>query len=361
MSNSIGYRPFWNNGFLELIAVLLLTSLLLLPELFSIYRTNAFDTIPRDPYDAYLLHLAGMEHGFLPGSPFTYRILSVAPALLPLHLFEAPLLTQIENANPVWLNAVFANAVVSYASIVALSVLVYWVARNRLRASLASSLLGLMLVPLLFQFTGTYLTDPFVILYLFVTFLCMERFGVWLLLLGVGIAVNEKIPLIIAMHATLTLFCVRTKKTWATALWALLSCVAYLCVRSVLNFPGYENQTDVSTFWGGLLNSMHLSFSPKGAVRNLLPIAVVLLLALPLCFGKRNRRVRSFPMLPVHTLMIPLLTAVALCTDVQLNVGRNVMHLFPLFLPAWIAWIESLHSPSGTSVEMKQGSQLQER
>lgn len=350
MSNMIESSPYRNNGFLELMLVLLLTSLLLLPELFSIYRTNAFDTIPRDPYDAYLLHLAGKEQGFLPGSPFTYRILSVVPALLPLYLLDAPVLTQIENANPIWLDAVFANAVVSYASILALSVLVYGVARFRMRASLTSSVIGLLLVPLLFQFTGTYLTDPFVILYLFVTFLCLERFWLWLLLLGVGIAVNEKIPLIIAMHATLMLLCVRTNKTLAVALCALLACVAYLYVRSVLNFPGYENQTDVSTFLGGLLNSLQLSLSLKGAVRNLLPIVIVLLLALPLWFGKPNCMSRCFPMLPVHVLLIPSLTAVAFCTDVQLNVGRNVMHLFPLFLPPFISWLDTLKPPGGGSL-----------
>lgn len=88
-------------------------AILLIPNLFGIYRINAFNTIPRDPYEPYLLYLAGNDLGFLPGSPFVYRVFSILPALIPYYLFPAPVYTLLQDVNPYWLRAIFANALLS--------------------------------------------------------------------------------------------------------------------------------------------------------------------------------------------------------------------------------------------------------
>jgi hypothetical protein len=326
-------------GLFEVGLILGFAAILLIPELFVIYRVNAFDTIPRDPYEPYLLFLAGSDDGFLPGSPFTYRILSVVPALIPLSLVDAPLFSNIQNPQQIWLNAVFANAVVSYASIVVLSVVVYGVLRWRLGCAPLTALCGLLMVPVLSGFTATYMTDPFVILYLFVAFLLMDRFWVWLLMLVIGVGVNEKIPLIFALYSMLSLLQVRTRKTFMAFICACLACGLYLLVRSLLNFPGYENQTDIASFFDGFLNTFQMTLSFKGVIQNLLPIFILLVMALPL--GLEAAKTQSYPLMPVHVLLIPGLAMVAFCTDVQWNVGRNVMHLFPLFLVPLLHWMES--------------------
>ncbi|MCG8525493.1 MAG: hypothetical protein MI748_03865 [Opitutales bacterium] len=313
-------------------------TILLLPLLFETYRTNAFDTVPRDPYEPYLLYLAGEEQGFLPGSPFAYRILSIVPALVPFKLIDAPVLSQIESPNQIWLNAVFANAVISYLSVVSLSSIMYLIVRDRMGCSMMTAISSALAVPILHGFTGVYLTDPFVILYLFVTFAALKRFWIWIPMIIVGVGVNEKIPLIFAIYSLLTLIHLRNKKTYLTFACSFAACIIYVLIRHMLNFPGYENQTDVTTFLAGFWNSFEMSLSAKGIMRNFIPIMIMLVIAGTAVLAKEKNQ--EHPILPSHVFLVVALAFVSFATDVQMNVGRNVMHLFPLFLPQFFRWCE---------------------
>lgn len=224
---------------------------------------------------------------------------------------------------------------------VLLSSLIFRHVRIKYQTSLSTAFCGALLVPFLYQFTAPYMTDPFVILYLFLLVQISERSAfLWLPTLFIGIGVNEKIPLIFAILSFLTLVQTRNRKTISHAAFSFLACLTYLGIRKALDFPGYENQTNPFTFIEGFSHSLQLCFTPKGVIRNFLPVGIMLLLALPDVFTNDEISDELKPP-PLLFLSVIGMTLITLATDVQLNVGRNVMHLFPIFLPYFVIFCYS--------------------
>jgi len=325
------------------VVVLLLSGLMSLPALFDSYRKNAFDTIPRDPYEAYLLHLDGDTSGFLPGSPFTYRVFSILPGYLIYNILpQAPDLELLKNDHPHWHKALFAISLSNYLAITLLAWLVFRLMYIQLSAGIGYSLLSSFSVMAFMRYTADYMVDPVVILYLFSLFYFYRNFVLWALLLIIGVGVNEKIPLIFALYTMATLVHTRSRSNYLRFGLSVFACLIYLYVR-VIAFPmeGYENQVDPGSYWAGFLNTLCLTISLKGLYLILLPIGIMLLFCWPLFKGAKDiNSALPYPLMPSHIGVIVAIALVAYLTNVEYNVGRNVMHLFPIYLPPFILYLK---------------------
>ncbi len=325
------------------VIIIAIIALLGLPELFDSYRQNAFNTIPKDPYEFYMLHLEGDPNGFLPGSPFTYRVFSIIPAYAIYKILPfAPIFTHLEGHSPNYLEALFAISISNYIATLALAWLVFHLLYNRLKVRLSSACIAALSVLLLMGYTAYYMVDPIVILYLFCCFYYYQKAILWTFLLLIGVGVNEKIPLIFALYTTASLLYNRNIGDWVRFGISVFACLLYLWIR-VYAFPmaGYENQVNLASYWGGFLNTLALTLSFKGMYQIILPILITILLAWPLFTGKSSTG-KEFPysLKTAHIGIIFAMILIAYVTNVEYNVGRNVMHLFPVFLPGFIYYLD---------------------
>jgi hypothetical protein len=109
----------------------LLLVLMTIPRFFDVFRTMAFNTVPRDDYAPYLLHFIGEKPDFTVYSPYGYRIFSFLMAfpfykLLPVYRF-----TNLPALDESYLRATQALAMTSYLAILAACLTIFLTAKNR--------------------------------------------------------------------------------------------------------------------------------------------------------------------------------------------------------------------------------------
>jgi hypothetical protein len=328
------------------LTVLLILALLASVQIFfEIYREAAFNTLPRDDYASFLLYLVG-QGGSFPGSPYAYRVLSVLAAIpffytLPLYRFS-----NLGAVDPLYLRATEALAMVSYLSILLTALIVYLIARKRLAASSLAALLAALVVPLLSYSISRPGIDPLAVLWVALLVYLYPRPGWFAALVLVSAFVNEKIPFIFAVVMLARWIWLRgvkrqpiSRTLWVEGAASLLALAVYFIARAILKYPGFENQADLRQFAPQILASLTYIFSLKGLVLNLLPIAILFILAGLAVWGKEPRLDGQF--FPSDGLCALALLILALGTDLQFTIGRVVMFAYPLYLPVAARLLDS--------------------
>lgn len=102
-------------------------------------------------------------------------------------------------------------------------------------------------------------------------------------------------------------------------------------MKKILNFPGYEYQTDPSLFLERLAISLPFIFSVKGFYMNILPLAVLTGLSIYL----QKREIYTSKQILLHPAIsyLPILFFIIgmhACSDY--GIGRAAMHTLPLFI-----------------------------
>jgi hypothetical protein len=320
------------------ILLLALAFLISLPLFFEIYREAAFNSVPRDDYASFLQALVG-RGGSFPGSPYAYRILSVLVAVpffyvLPLYPF-----TNLTAVDPIYLQAVEALAMVSYLSILLTAMLIFLIARRKFHASLLSSALVALAVPILSYSISRPGIDPLAVLWIALLVYAFRRPRLFIGLVLISSFVNEKIPI---------LFCVVTVSRWiwlrlaikkpasgalrAETAASALALLIYFVARGIFQLPGFENQANIGQFFPQILASAEYFGSLKGVVLNLAPVVIVFALILLSVQGESRGDEGQF--YPADAIGALALLVLGLGTDLQFTVGRIVMFAYPLYLPA---------------------------
>jgi hypothetical protein len=315
------------------------------PMFFSIYRDMAFDTSPHDDYAAALLAMTG-ELGAPPkrqltvlgGAPIGYRLLSVAPALPLYRVLPYYPFSNLPDPDEHYLRAVAALALVSYVCILLTVLVIYLIARRRLRANPAASLLTAVLSFGLFRSMGIGGIGIDALAVLVISALCywINRPAIVVPLIILTALINDKIPIIFgALFGTRFVASVvadraRGFRYWPQLLATLVSVLVYVGMRLILRLPGNENQTDPGTWLTGAAATIGATLSLKGLVLNGLPLVVMAVL-MTIAVWAGRRRPGSFTVADLA--VIPALIVVGLAIDVQHNLGRLALHGFPLYLP----------------------------
>lgn len=317
---------------MSILAGVLALMLATVPMFFEIYRTAAFNTAPRDDYAPYLLTLLRIENK-MPNAPFAYRPISVAVAIpfyyvLPLYTF-----TNLTVVDVPYLKATQALCFCSYLSIVLTAVVIYCICKRQFHATEITAFIAGAATFFLDNLIGKHGIDPFVILIICLLILWMNRPLVFALLVFVSIGVNEKIPLIFAtVLAFRFLNSMARKHRFAQLLQLCASCLAvagYFAVTHLLKLPDKDKQTNPALFLAHIQDTLHMTLSLKGLVLNALPACVLVLVVV---LAVRFRRQSGFVVSDLSALF--LLLMLGLLADVGYNVGRVLMHSYPLYLPA---------------------------
>ena len=331
--------------------LIILLVLITVPRFFEIYRTMAFNTVPRDDYAHYLLHSVGEEPAYTIYSPYGYRIASYMVAfpfykLLPVYRF-----TNLPAVNDNYLRATQALAMTSYLAILASCLVIFLIAKIRLRLSILVSLIACLFAYILFEFTNMFTVDPMAIFMICLLVFFLEQPILFSAIVLLSVPFNEKVSLVLVMLLLARL--VIQRKAFRER-WQLLSNTlamgSYFLIRSVVGLPGFENQTSFRSFFPSFVNTLVDTLSLKGAIQNILPIIILLLLYFLAVLSLRIRETPYFSRFDI--LVLVGLIILAFLTGLEYTVGRIAMYSFPLYLPAACMAIGSFFPDSSESSQI---------
>jgi hypothetical protein len=341
-------------GLLANTLVLAALTVLLSPFFFVVYRLAVFNTVPHDDYAPYLLWLVGHPGGFLPGSPYGYRLFSVVAAWPFYELLPALRLTNIPaDIAPDVLKATAALSAMSLVAAIVASMLAYHTAIRHAGLSRAEGVLAGALLFALSWYTQVTAIDSLAIMLIALAVLLSDRRLSFAFVLIVSALTNEKVPLVIA--AWLTLRCVLHARDRRRFGWQWAASIAALAVYGiavlVLRLPGNAYQTTLASIPDTIRGNLAAYLDPRGLALNVLPIAVLAAIAVA-AYARPAKAARGGLFRASDMLVIPAMMAVALIWTLQFQAGRIVMHAAPLFVvPATAAaraWLRGL--PSGETL-----------
>lgn len=317
-------------GYAAIVVVALV--LLSIPLFFSIYRDAAFNTAPRDDYGPYLQWIVGTG-GRVPGAPMTYRLFSVLVAvpfyfLLPLYHFS-----NLPAVNPDYLKATEAISAVSWLSLLAMTVVIYAICRNKAGATRKSAFIVALLSLFFAQFTGVTTIDPIALLFISLLIYSLDRIQLFAPLMLISVGFNEKIAFLFVIVFGLRLLLARDRSSLSFLAVSVLAAGVYFAVRITVATPGNGNQMSPSTYWDSFVTTARLSFTLKGLVINVVPIVLLGLVAwLDLRIARQLGYESAFWRNSDALVFIGMLL-VGMAIDVQYTAGRLVMFAFPLYMP----------------------------
>jgi hypothetical protein len=325
-------------------------SILLSPFFFTLYRLAVFNTVPHDDYAPYLLWLDGNALGELPGSPYCYRLLSVAMAwpfyrLLPL----IPLTNLPDGMAPEMAKATAALAMMSYLAGIATALLTFRLARREAELDRGHAIAAGALAWVLGWYTQITAIDSLALLGITLALCVIRRPVAFAAVVLVSVGVNEKIALVLALWLV-TRWVLDSVHRWRfgrQALAAIGAVAVYGAAVAVLRMPGNEYQQQPGTFLVTVLENLAAYASARGMLLNVLPIVV--LLALAAFSAIRPRSTTLFGRADI--LVIPALAVVALVLTHLFQAGRIVMHAAPLFVVPAVAAFQAWFA--GTAAEKK--------
>src|SRR5690242_3342028 len=229
--------------------VFVLICLITVPSFFNTYRILAFQIIPTDPYEPFLLYFTSHK-GQWPGSPFGYRVLSVLPAvplyyILPTYKFS--LLRDLDLAH---LKACEALAAVSYLFMAGTATLAFETVYRKLRLGVFAAAFTAMLSLILLDFSGWFGVDPIGIFFIFVLVVYFDRPGIFCLTFCAAPFLNEKIILffvLLVMERSLFIKgFIQSHRVQTVAV--VLGLLIYVALLRIIQLPaeGNEYQTELS-------------------------------------------------------------------------------------------------------------------
>jgi len=163
-----------------------------LPVFFEIYRMAAFNTVPNDGYERFLLYVTSGQ-GSWPGAPFGYRVLSVLGAvpfywILPLYQFT------LSHGDPTTLRALQALAFLSFVAISATATVAFIAVRRTLAGTVSEAAFAASLAIVLSGYCGRGADiDALAIFLIFLFLYWFDRPSLFCPMFLITPFVNEKI------------------------------------------------------------------------------------------------------------------------------------------------------------------------
>lgn len=324
--------------YLSLFALFLTT----LPLFFEIYRTAAFNTVSRNDYAPYLQALVG-DGGFVPGSPFAYRILSVAAAIPFYYLIPTYNFSGLKNIDPAYLQATQALSFVSYLSVVLTGLVIYHISRRRYNASPSAAIITGFLSFFVGSYIERYMIDPTGVLFISLLYLYKDRPTAFIPLIFLSIGINEKIVITFACLFTfryIQAFWTKTSFKYTTQLISSNAALLlyYLVRQFFFKLPGYEQQLAPGMFLSTIFKTIFkYTMSFKGMYLGMMPLFLLLVL---FTIAYKYREQNKFQFSDISCIFVFL--GLALVGDVKLNIGRIIMYTFPLYLPAISTFLDDV-------------------
>lgn len=339
-TSSIGGKVFTRNFIFFVISFILL-----LPVFFINYRMTAFHTLPFDSYYSFLVAMDGKDESFEFYAPTGYRMVYMGVAYFFYKYMPFVPLSQIaEGANFFPIKALQSLAFTSFLFLHLFYFTSFIYVQNKLKKSFILSL-ATAGVCFLFALSMYYFgVDP---LYLFYTTLLLyfiDKKYIFIPLLLFSIIVNEKISLIFLVFFSITVLSKSSRReSYVPLIASALAFMSYFLMKMILKFPGYEYQTDLTSFYDRLQISIPFLTSFKGFYVNILP--VVLLSSIAIAAAKMKvfdsyslLRHWATGFLPIIFFILGLHA----CSDY--GIGRAAMHALPFFIAPMVFMLDKINT-----------------
>ncbi len=336
ITNSLTSRKFLIS--IGLVALLILLSYWIF---FAIYRTHAFNVIPRDYYEFYLLYILGEEGGVMPPAGHAHRLFSVAVAvpfyyILPFYKFSL-----LENVDITYLRAIEALAMATYISLLVSSALIYSITTKKFGGSASSGLIASLAALLFLSPVGG--VDPIGIMLMCVLIFYSRSPVIFGILVLISIGFNEKISLLLSILMVSRYLLARDRQIIPYAILSAVAFTVYLSVRSILDLPGHEIQMEVSGFLVNAWNNALSILSLKRIAVDVIPVCTLGMLYF-LAAKEYRSNVRKYNKYFSITDISALvgIFMVSLAVDQRMGIGRVAMYCAPFYLPLAAIYVEKL-------------------
>jgi hypothetical protein len=327
---------------------------LLSPFFWAIYRTMAFNTLPRDDYAPFLLWLVRSPGGAFPGSPYGYRILSVAAAVPFYYILPTLRLSELPVRIPAaYLKATAAIALLSWLAMVVASLAVFHVATRQCALGKRDGLLAAVLLFLLCWHSQAYGIDPVAIMLVAVAVAVLNRPGVFAGLAIVSVIADEKVCLVLFLWLTIRVVLHAGDRRGLRGQWAatVLALAVYVLMLRLIHLPGNAYQLQPQGYLRTMLANLIACGSGRGLVLDIVPTLLLAGVAVA-AWPAMRAGLPGGLFRPADALVIPALVLVALAVTNSFDTGRVVMHAAPLFvipaigsLPHWSRWYQGFARP----------------
>src|SRR5262245_66627 len=319
-------------------AILVETALLLVlalaatyPVFIDTYRSMIFQTVPRDDYAPYLLHLVG-QGGEVPGAPRAYRVLSVAAAIPAYYVLPVYRFKNLSTVDEAYLRATEALAFVSWIALAALSGVVYRIARDRLRASRPASVAALFATLLFARYTSLIGVDGIALLLIAAAYYWIERPWLFAAIVALSAGFNEKVWIVAVLLVGTRVLHTHALRPYAVHLaGCAVAILLYFGAATYFRESGTEKPSDPRPLGTHAPFTVRMTMTAKGLAQNAMPVG--LCLAACALAVLRLRGDRGPYWTPWDTL-IPLgLAVTGLTMNVEYTLGRLVFHSLPILMP----------------------------
>lgn len=301
------------------------------PTFIEAFRAMIFQTVPRDDYAPYLLHLVG-QGGEVPGAPHAYRLLSVAVAIPPYAILPAYKFKNLGAVDPLYLRATEALAFVSWMALAALGVMTYRTARDRLGVSRPASAAILFATLLFTRYTSVSGVDPLALLLIAAAAYWFEHPAPFAATVVLSAGFNEKVWIVALLLVAARALHARSLGPFRVHLLACAVAIAVYAGSAVyFRSSGTEKPSDPRPVVSNAPITVAITWSAKGASQNVFPIALLLV-----AYTWTARTLRGYrgPYWSPWDVLVPLgLAVIGVSLNVGYTLGRLAFHALPLLLP----------------------------
>jgi len=317
--------------------------IILLPIFFINYRLTAFHATPFDSYHLFLLAMDGKDDSFQFYAPTGYRLVYISIAYFFYKYMPFLPLSQISAESDFFqVKALQALAFTSFVFLHLFYFITFVFVQNKIIKSfiLALAVAGVFISLSLSMYH--FGIDP---LYLFYTTLLLyfiANKAVFIPLLLFSMVVNEKISLIFLVFFAFTVLSKELRReSYPRLAAAIIAFGLYFFMKMLLKFPGYEYQTDITSFYDRIMISIPYLISFKGFYLNILPLLLLSAIAL-VAIKMKVLESRSFlkhwaiGLLPV----VFFVFGMHACSDY--GIGRAAMHALPFFIAPMVIILNKL-------------------
>jgi len=324
---------------------------LLFREFLHTYKIQLLKSIPYYPYQDQIIYYISGDKNFDIQSPMNLRFLGL---LIQFIIFKfVPCLEFSKSINihqlpyPQYVCATYSNALMNYISLCGILTLSFLYSYKKLNLKLAESYLCVFFSYIFIKYIEFATLDRISVFYLLIVLYFLDNKKISIALIILASLVNEKIVYLLIIYFFIKFFFIRNllyKHYFFFSIISGLSVVAiYFYFTKFLNFQPYPydvpTNTDNIFFFRPISRIFNMFFSISGLTNGLLPLLMCLL---PYFLPKK--KISNNIVYTKFEMLVPLSLVFFATGGGTEQIGRYVMHSFPIWVPILSCYINSLLS-----------------
>lgn len=324
---------------------------LLFREFLHTYKIQLLKSIPYYPYQDQIAYYITGDKSFDIKSPMNLRFLGLVVQFI---IFKfVPCLEFSKSINihllpyPQYVCATYSNALMNYISLCGILTLSFLYSYKKLNLKLAESYLCVFFSYICIKYIEFATLDRISVFYLLIVLYFLDIKKISIVLIILASLVNEKIVYLLIIYFFIKYFFTKNllykHYFFFSIISGLIVVAIYFYFTKFLNFQPFPY--DVSTniydknFFKPISLIFNMFFSVSGLTNGLLPLMICLL---PYCFPKK--KISNKILYTKFEMIVPLSLVFFATGGGTEQIGRYVMHSFPIWVPILSCYINSLLS-----------------